>query len=76
MVHSVMATPRVGKTKRDDRHSANSGAKDKDDNKLFATILEEATQKPEPAPTACQTTLYGRDSRLQNFNYLTREYHY
>ncbi len=76
MVHSVMATPTVSKTKRDGQHSAHSGAKDGDGNKLFAEILEEAAQKPQPAPRACQTTLYDRDSRLQNFNYLTREYHY
>lgn len=78
MVHSVMAVPTVKKTKRDDHRPVHSDAKSKDGNKLFATILEETTQKPEPetAPMACQTTMYDRDSRLQNFNYLTREYHY
>ncbi len=76
MVHSVMAAPMISKPKRDEQRSVNSKTKGKNDNKLFAAILEETTQQSEPAPTACQTTLYGRDSRLQNFQYLTREYHY
>ena len=78
MVHSVMAVPRTGKLKRDNQRSTYSDEKGNGTNKLFATILEEAahTQKTESAPRACQTTLYDRESRLQNFNYLTREYHY
>ena len=78
MVHSVMAIPKVGKLKRDDQKSSYSDAKNKSSSKLFASILEETANahQTESAPRACQTTLYDRESRLQNFNYLTREYHY
>ena len=73
-----MAVPAVGKLKRDNQRPYYSHAKGKESNKLFAAILEETAhdQKTESAPRACQTTLYNRESRLQNFNYLTREYHY
>lgn len=78
MVNSVMAVPTVRKAKRDDHRSVHSDARGRNENKLFAEILEETTKQPEqePAPMACQTTMYDRDSRLQNFTYLTREYHY
>lgn len=78
MVHSVMAVPKVGKLKRDNRNSSYSDTNKESSSKLFASILEETANahKTEPAPRACQTTLYDRESRLQNFNYLTREYHY
>lgn len=76
MVHSVMAVPTAKKVKRDDNRSSHSNTKDKNENKLFAAILEETTQQSEPAPMSCQTTLYNRDSRMQNFHYQTREYHY
>lgn len=76
MVHSVMAVPTVRRIRRDERHPAHSGAKNKDSNKLFETILEEASCQPESAPGTCRTTLYDRESRLQNFCYLKREYHY
>lgn len=78
MVHSVMAIPKVGKLKRDNRGSSYSDAKNESSGKLFASILEETANahKTESAPRACRTILYDRESRLQNFNYLTREYHY
>ena len=73
-----MAVPKVGKLKRDNRNSSYSDTKKESSSKLFASILEETANahKTESAPRACQTTLYDRESRLQNFNYLTREYHY
>ncbi|MCM1112047.1 MAG: hypothetical protein NC399_02205 [Muribaculum sp.] len=75
MVQSVTAVPTVKKLKRDNRNSSDS--KDKSAHTLFAQILEEAAeQAPESAPRDCRTTLYSRDSRLQNFHYLSREYHY
>ncbi len=75
MVQSVMAVPTVQKLKRDNQKSSDS--KNKDAGRLFAQILEEAAeQKSESAPRDCQTTLYDRDSRLQTYHYLSREYRY
>ena len=78
MVHSVMAVSKTGKLKRDNQRSTYSDEKGNGTNKLFETILKEAAhkQEKESAPRECQTTLYNRECVLQNFNYLTREYHY
>lgn len=76
MVSSVLAVPTVGKVKREDPRDSHSGSKEKDSKGLFAQVLEEAVHEPEPAPRDCCTMLYGRDSRLQTFRYMTREYHY
>ncbi len=76
MVQSVLAAPMIGKLKREEQRLPYSRPREEESEGLFSRLLEEATQKLESAPRACHTTLYGRDSRLQNFHYLSKEYHY
>lgn len=76
MVHSVMAVPAAGKLKRDHQRSTYSDDHGRNFNSLFESILKDTPSRSENAPRACQTTLYDRNSRLQSFQYLSREYHY
>lgn len=76
MVQSVLAAPMIGKLKREEQRLPYSHPGKEESGGLFSQLLEEATQKLESAPKACHTTLYGRDSRIQTFQYLSREYHY
>lgn len=74
MVTSVAAVSGVYKTGRDERRDAHSGSKKKE--KLFASILEESAKENRAEAVDCKTTTYGRDSRMQNYLYQTREYRY
>lgn len=76
MVASVAAVSGVSKTKRDERRDAHSDLKKKSAEKLFASILEGSVKEKRADAVDCQTTTYGRDSRMQNFLYQTREYRY
>lgn len=76
MVASVAAVSGVYKTGRDERRDAHSGSKKKSAEKLFASILEDSAKENGANAVDCRTTTYGRDSRMQNFLYQTREYRY
>ncbi|MCM1193750.1 MAG: hypothetical protein NC123_17975 [Butyrivibrio sp.] len=76
MVASVAAVSGVSKTRRDERRDVYSDSKKKNAEKLFASILEDSAKENKANVVDCQTTTYGRDSRVQNFLYQTREYRY
>ncbi len=76
MVASVAAVSGVSKTRRDERRDANSDSKGKSAEKLFASILQDSVKENRADVVDCRTTTYGRDSRMQNFLYQTREYRY
>lgn len=76
MVASVTAVSGVSKTRRDERRDAHSDSKKKNAEGLFASILEDSAKESRADAVECRTTTYGRDSRVQNFLYQTREYRY
>lgn len=77
MVNSVMAIPRIGKTKREQEKIADYRHKGQTHPGSFSRILSGAVeQAAESAPTECHTVTYGRDSQIQHFLYCTREYRY
>ncbi len=76
MVASVAAVSGVSKTRRDERRESSFDMKKKGAENLFASILEESTQESRADVVDCRTTTYGRDSRMQNFLYQTKEYRY
>lgn len=76
MVASVAAVSGVSKTRRDERRDANSDLKKKNAERLFASILEDSVKENRADVVDCRTTTYGRDSKMQNFLYQTREYRY
>ncbi len=75
MVTSVMAVPRPGKLKKDNRSNSHSNSNREETNALFAQALQDASQEMPAVPRECYTTVYGRDSRMQTFQYCSREYH-
>ncbi len=75
MVASVAAVSGVPKIRRDERRNANSDSKGKNAEKLFANILKDSVVEKADA-VDCRTTTYGRDSKMQNYLYQTREYRY
>lgn len=76
MVTSVMAVPDTGRTRRDEQHVPVTVSKKKNDQGLFAEILEKSLKETAEGAVYCCTTTYGRDSKMQTFLYQTREYHY
>lgn len=76
MVTSVAAVSGVYKTRRDERRDAHSDSKKKNADRLFASILDDSAKENRADAVDCRTTTYGRDSRMQNFLYQTREYRY
>ena len=76
MVTSVAAVSGVYKTGRDERRNAHSDSKKKNAERLFAGILNDSAKENRADAVDCRTTTYGRDSRMQNFLYQTREYRY
>ncbi len=76
MVASVTAVTGVSKTRRDERRETSSDLKKKGADNLFASILEESTQESKADVVDCRTTTYGRDSKMQNYLYQTKEYRY
>lgn len=75
MVASVAAVSGVPRTRRDERRGTDSHSKGKNAEKLFASILSDSAK--EKADTVdCCTTTYGRDSKVQNYLYQTKEYRY
>lgn len=75
MVTSVAAVSGVPKTRRDERRDANSHSRGKNAEKLFANILNDRVRDDAEA-VDCHTTTYGRDSKMQNYLYQTKEYRY
>lgn len=75
MVASVAAVSGVPRTKRDERRGADSHSKGKNAEKLFASILNDSA-RGDAETVDCNTTTYGRDSKLQNYHYQTKEYRY
>lgn len=76
MVTSVAAVSGVPKAKHDQQRGAYSDSKKKDTEKLFASILEGSVQENRAKAMDCRTITYGRDSKVQDFFYQTREYRY
>lgn len=76
MVTSVEAVSGVSMMKRDRRRDARSDSEQNGAEGLFAKILEENTRETKNTVVNCHTTTYGSDSKMQNFNYQTREYRY
>lgn len=77
MVSSVMAIPRVRKTRREQERILDYRLKEHSHPQSFSQILDVAVEQAvETAPTECHTITYGRDSQIQHFLYRTREYHY
>lgn len=76
MVNSVSAVSGVYKAKRDERRDARSDSKKKNAEKLFTSILKDSVKESRADMVDCQTITYGRDSKMQNYHYQTREYRY
>lgn len=76
MVNSVSAVSGVYKAKRDERRDARSDSKKKNAEKLFTSILKDSVKESRAEMVDCQTITYGRDSKMQNYHYQTREYRY
>lgn len=76
MVASVAAVSGVPRAKYDQRRGAHSDSKKKDAEKLFASILEGSVKESRARAVDCRTVTYGRDSKVQDFLYQTREYRY
>lgn len=76
MVNAVMAVSEIGRTKRDRQPSSHPYPRRRKSGQSFSTTLESAAQDHEPVPLHYLTTVYGRDSKMQNFFYQPREYHY
>lgn len=76
MVNAVMVVSEIGRTKRDRQPSSRSYPKQKKTERSFSETLENAAQEYDAVPLHCLTTIYGRDSKMQNFFYQPREYHY
>lgn len=77
MVSSVMAIPRIGKTRREQERIVDYRPRENTHTGTFSQILNVLVeQAAETAPTECHTITYGRDSQIQHFLYQTREYHY
>ena len=75
MVHSVLAVSAIDKVKRD-VHKENGSPKQS--NSLFARVLEqtEKEMKNKENIQDCYTVTYGQDSKMNEFRYQMREYHY
>lgn len=76
MVNSVVAVPKTASVRRDRYNSSYSEAKAQTSNNSFAKVLEEAKKEENNIPMSCHTVSYGRDSRIQSFDYQTREYRF
>lgn len=76
MVNAVMMVSEVSRTKRDRQSSSHPYPRRKKSERSFSATLEHAAQEYEAVPLHCLTTVYGRDSKMQNFFYEPREYHY
>lgn len=76
MVASVEAVSAVRQTKRDNRRGSDQNLRGKNAEGLFASILEDHAEGGTENSVACRTSSYGRNGRMQNFQYQTREYHY
>lgn len=76
MVNAVMMVSEAGRTRRDKQPSSHSYPRRKKPEQSFSTTLEHAAQEYEDVPLHYLTTVYGRDSKMQNFFYQPREYHY
>jgi len=75
MVQSVMATPKLKKTKSERNKSSFSSSGEKKEH-LFNKILSDAIEEQDSSNVICHNTTYGQDCRLQTFHYQSREYHY
>ena len=75
MVSSIAAVSGVPRARRDERRNADSHSRGKNAEKLFASILNDRV-KDDADAVDCRTTTYGRDSKLQNYLYQTKEYRY
>ena len=75
MVQSVMATPKLKKTKQEYSKSSYSHSDSKPE-QSFNRILDQAIEEQDAAPVICHTSTYGQDCRMQTFHYQSREYHY
>lgn len=76
MVNSVAAVSGVYKAKRDERRDTRSDSKKKNAERLFTSILNDSVRESRADVVDCQTITYGRDSKMQNYHYQTREYRY
>lgn len=74
MVTSVEAVLGVNMTRRDRGRDTRSDSGQNGAEGLFAKILEENTKEVKNTVVDCHTTTYGSDSRMQSFQYRTREY--
>lgn len=76
MVASVAAVSNVPKTRREEPRIPYSDFKKENGVRSFARILEENVKETKAALMDCNTMTYGRDSRMRDFSYQAREYHY
>lgn len=76
MVHSVMAVSTVDKLKSDANNTADSHSHGRQQESLFAQILNQTVEEQQTAPRECHTVTYGQDCKLRTFEYQQREYHY
>lgn len=76
LVASVEAVSALRQTRRDTRRDFQQERRGKNAEGFFAGILQDRAEGQGENTVACRTSAYGRNGRMQNFQYQTREYHY